>query len=359
LIIIKGHYGALGNRLWQFAYLIAFGIENKIIISYPGFYEYAKYFNLTRNNIFCSFPSISIPFKVPEYIRCKYFNSVPLVKRLLLRINRINKIYSHHWVKTGEYFDLDKESEFLKSNKIVTLEGWLTRCNKSFIKHSSSIKYLLTPVRKYREKSDRLHKKLRMKYELIIGVHIRKDLSDLYGGIDVGSNKAPSNISFAQKKLTKMGYDLGIEEINGIWGEKSKKAFQKYKDNTQNIFLGIGEKDHSLYTFEEYANLVKGLQKLFKNKKIAFLISSDTKVDLTHFNRLPIYLATGHFIEDNYNLSKCDYIIGPQSTFTYWSSFYGSVPLFPFSDSSNRFDLSDEKRINIELSNFKVCNHLF
>ena len=33
MVIIKGKFGALGNRLWQYAYLIAFGIENKIIIS--------------------------------------------------------------------------------------------------------------------------------------------------------------------------------------------------------------------------------------------------------------------------------------------------------------------------------------
>ena len=36
--------GSTGNRLWQFSYLIAFGIENKTFVAYPGFNEYAKYF---------------------------------------------------------------------------------------------------------------------------------------------------------------------------------------------------------------------------------------------------------------------------------------------------------------------------
>ena len=33
MVIIKEKYGQLGNRLWQFAYLIAFGLENNITIS--------------------------------------------------------------------------------------------------------------------------------------------------------------------------------------------------------------------------------------------------------------------------------------------------------------------------------------
>jgi hypothetical protein len=35
----------------------------------------------------------------------------------------------------------------------------------------------------------------------------------------------------------------------------------------------------------------------------------------------------GHVVQDMYALARCDYLLGPPSTFTIWSSFYGRVPL--------------------------------
>ena len=104
---------------------------------------------------------------------------------------------------------------------------------------------------------------------------------------------------------------------------------------------------------------MKNVNHFFNNQRLAFLISSDTKVDMNYFKNFPAYLSTGHLIEDNYSLSKCDYIIGASSTFTYWSSFFGSVPLFPFASKSFRLDLSNDKKISIKPSDFKVFNHLF
>ena len=113
------------------------------------------------------------------------------------------------------------------------------------------------------------------------------------------------------------------------------------------------------YSFKEYSNLMKALCKTFGKKKVAFLMSSDTEIDMKYFEQFPAFLASGHFIEDNYNLSRCDYIIGAVSTYTYWSSFFGSVPLFPFANESFRFDLSDYRNIRIKISDFRVFKHLF
>ncbi len=151
--------------------MIAFGIENKTFVAYPGFNEYAKYFKGTQNNIFCSFPAIKIPLIIPEKVRFILFKSVPLLKRLFLKLKFRKKIYSHIWVKPGEYFDMDNNlsKQKLLFSKVVTLEGWLTRCNKSFIKNEDYIRQIFTPDKKYFTGIKRKEKNI-----TLIGVHIRQ-----------------------------------------------------------------------------------------------------------------------------------------------------------------------------------------
>ena len=50
-------------------------------------------------------------------------------------------------------------------------------------------------------------------------------------------------------------------------------------------------------------------------------------------------------VEDMYSLSKCDYIIGPYSSFSAWASFYGEVPYCML-----------ERRKEISLSDFSVVD---
>lgn len=44
---------------------------------------------------------------------------------------------------------------------------------------------------------------------------------------------------------------------------------------------------------------------------------------------------------DQYLMSKCDYLIGPPSTFTAWASFMGKVPLLHLMDSEQKVRLDD------------------
>jgi len=38
-----------------------------------------------------------------------------------------------------------------------------------------------------------------------------------------------------------------------------------------------------------------------------------------------------------FSFAKCDYIVGPPSTFTSWASFYGDVPVYFYWRSSCRY----------------------
>jgi hypothetical protein len=41
---------------------------------------------------------------------------------------------------------------------------------------------------------------------------------------------------------------------------------------------------------------------------------------------------------DLHALARCDYIFGPQSTFTQWASFYGNKPLLLLKDADDRLE---------------------
>ena len=77
---------------------------------------------------------MELPIPIPEIFRSLIYKSVPLLKRSSIKLKINRQYYSHIWVKPGEYFDMDDKfsKQKLLSSKIVTLEGWLTRCNNSF-----------------------------------------------------------------------------------------------------------------------------------------------------------------------------------------------------------------------------------
>lgn len=58
-----------------------------------------------------------------------------------------------------------------------------------------------------------------------------------------------------------------------------------------------------------------------------FLVCSDAPLDMMGFSGLDICKAPGHIVEDCYSLARCDFILGPPSTYSLWASFYGQVPL--------------------------------
>ena len=287
MIILKEKYGQLGNRLWQFSHLLAFSKEYNLFISYPGFNDYADYFEGTKNNLFCSYPMIYVPFKIPKIVRKLIFNSVSLIKRILLKINKFNIIYKHIWVQPGHYYDLDEKEhiDVLTKYRIVTLEGWLIRGNNSFVKHNNFIRSYFKPINKYTKPVDDLISFIRGKHDIIIGVHIRRGDYELH-------------------------------------------------------------KPENYYSFSEYHELLNSLSKLFIKKNIAFIIGSDEKIPQSVFTENNLYYTDGFFINDLYAFSKCDYIIGVVSTFTLWASFFGNVPLCVINKIDQEININSFKICN-------------
>ncbi len=110
------------------------------------------------------------------------------------------------------------------------------------------------------------------------------------------------------------------------------------------------------YPTTSYVNWMKEIAAGYGQKKVGFLITSDEVQDEKLFEGLSWTFSSGaanlngHFMLSIMELSLCDIIIGPNSTFSAWASFYGNKPLYWISDqnfklspaySADFYDLKD------------------
>lgn len=126
--------------------------------------------------------------------------------------------------------------------------------------------------------------------------------------------------------------------------EKVSSLFLRYR--SQDYFIiGVHIRRGDYRTFfsgmfffeqEEYATIMRNLVSLYPEKKVAFFIASNEKIDIERFDGLTIIQGDSfkapHDLEA---LSMCDRIIGPVSTFSRWASLMGHVPLCYISRESN------------------------
>ena len=146
-------------------------------------------------------------------------------------------------------------------------------------------------------------------------------------------------------------YLTGIWQPNKIYQDNIKNYLQHYK-NGNDILIGIHirggdytkfEGGQWFYTSGQYYEKLRELStlKMFEGKKIAYVICTNEKnISFAAEGNFTIFNEKRHFVEDLYLLSKCDYIMGPPSTFSGWASFYGNVPLYMLKEISIK--ISDE-----------------
>jgi hypothetical protein len=83
------------------------------------------------------------------------------------------------------------------------------------------------------------------------------------------------------------------------------------------------------YDDEVYLQKLREAAALFPNRSLQIVLSSNEPVNLGLYRKAfpQTRLAIGLMAEDLLLLSKCDYLIGPPSTYSCWASYYGRVPL--------------------------------
>lgn len=150
------------------------------------------------------------------------------------------------------------------------------------------------------------------------------------------------------KKAGRSVYDLFLpnEEIT----EKVNSTFENAKKDSD-ILVGVhirkGDYKEWLegkfyYGDEVYESFISQIEKLLAPHKVTFFISTNEDFSETIKEKHRILrIEKGNMAHDLYGLSKCDYIIGPPSTFSKWAALVGNVPLNHIYNSEKPISLKD------------------
>lgn len=261
--------GQLANCLVHGSHLVAAALEHGHRVANPGLLGYAAYFPATRDDLLCRFPArrSRLPHG-PRARRALYRLvrlAVPTLRRLPLLGPRVRAVV---WRDLEAVYRLDGPEFAALAGRggLLLFEGWNFRSG-AVEAHAEAIRRYFTPLPEHLRRVEEVVGPLREGPGPLVGVHVRRgDYAGHLGG---------------------------------------------------RYFWEVGA----------YAALVRRLAGAFPGRRPAFLVCSNERLDPALFEGLPVTFGPGHLIEDLYAFARCDYLVGPPSTYTLWASFYGRVPL--------------------------------
>ena len=265
ILIVIDQYGRLGNRLFLFAQLMEFSEKTGREVWMPGFYDYRHYFVRFSKNYSLKFPnSFSISSPFFDADHFQFSQSLPKIIKLF-KLSKLFEVCSFYNVSDGDPFKKITNS----SKSCILFSGFIFHDFFLEIKKSRKqiVKYF-TPSIKFLENINKPLRKLRSNTDIVVGVLIRQtDYREWNGG--------------------------------------------KY-----------------FFSSEEYIKILSNFNTKNSDKKIGYFIATDEDQNINLFKNLNCCVRVGYPLENMYTLSKCDYLIGPPSSYIGWSAFYGNIPLF-------------------------------
>jgi hypothetical protein len=278
MIIACSVEGQLCNRLFHLSNFIAFALENRVKVWYPFFNDYVDYFPNLSN---FSSNSKLLSLQTNKLVRF-FFNRIwPFIAL------PISRLMGFQLIDARSNFSPDQPHFIYNASTTYTfVTGFLFRSQINLQKHGDRIRSLFKFDAATNLLAEKLINSLRNKdNSAIVGVHIRR----------------------------------------GDYKQWQNGAYY-FEDNT-------------------YASLMqKMLENLAsRNLLTTFVIVSNEpeKIGEKAFDGLSYSRSSNSEIVDLCLLTKCDYIIGPPSTFSSWASFYGQVPLFHLRSREDELSLAD------------------
>lgn len=81
-----------------------------------------------------------------------------------------------------------------------------------------------------------------------------------------------------------------------------------------------------------------------QGKGVCFILFSNEKLKIENYDiESQIVVSRNTAIGDHWLMSKCDYLIGPPSTFSRWAGYMGKVPLLFIEDKNQKVSINDFK----------------
>jgi hypothetical protein len=291
LIVISLRSGRLANRLMLFTQFIALSEEQGHRIINFAFHSYAHLFETTRRDIYCRYPVAR---------RRSWLDIVPGVAdalrktRICYQLVCYGSIWNEHLPIFGRMvvtlrekpgskvmpLDGPEIQAQIRDARIVFAHGWKFRVPTDWIqRHAEKIRAYFRPIEEFEHASREAVERLRRGADMVVGVHIRH-----------GDYRA--------------------------W--RGGKYF---------------------FPASRYAGWMQEFAAQFPERKVAFFVCSDEPRNADEFPGLLVGLGAGSAMGDLHALARCDYIFGPQSTYTQWASFYGNKPLLLLKDATDRLEL--------------------
>jgi hypothetical protein len=320
LIVISLRSGRLANRLTLFAHFIAMAEEQGHHLINFAFHSYAHLFETTRRDIYCRYPVAG---------RRSWLDVVPGVAAALRKTRICYQMvcYGSIW---NEYLPIF-------GRKVVTLRE----------KPGAKVLPLNGPEATLREKP-------RSNVIPLDGPEVQAQIRDAWIVFAHGwPYRVPTD--WLQRHAGKIrDYFRPIEEYD----RASRDAVNRLRRDAD-IVVGVHIRQGDYRTWHggkyffpvaRYAGWMRELAAQFPGRRTVFFVCSDEPRTVDEFPGLSVGLGAGPPVVDLYTLAGCDYIFGPQSTFTQWASFYGNKPLFLLNDANARLE-----RAKFRVSCLEVC----
>lgn len=115
------------------------------------------------------------------------------------------------------------------------------------------------------------------------------------------------------------------------------------------------------YSLDDYHHFMLCVQKLYKEQKVSFFISSNEDFSLDIFESCEcrrFEKEPSGAILDLYTLSICDRIIGPFSSYSRWASFIGEIPLCFLETKDQQFTEDSFSKI-VDFFHFENGNEIY
>jgi Glycosyl transferase family 11 len=297
-IIFTHGGGRFGNQMFSYAQLLAFAFERQDIeLVNIACWEYADLLETGCQDALCTNSLDIHRFKWFRYLRwfCEktFIKNGSLAKRFIIYLlyiyagntwskkyntqaitNTITDLILAQKVSDLDLAKIEDQDLVIKENNTF-LSGW-NICNWKLVeKHQKEIRHFLRIKSKYISISSSFILDKREKYDFIIGVMIRQG---------------------------------------------------DYKTWSDGCYC---------YDIEQYFRWFIELTETFKERgEIGFIIASDTQQSIQNFGgnmhfTTGIAGSKGHYLESLVQLSLCDIIVTPPSTFSLWAAFMGNTPVLP------------------------------
>jgi len=273
MVIVSNKSGQLANRMILFAHFIANAKEYGYQVANPSFHDYAHYFPSIRDDFFCCYPARVSQGRPNRALQGVFFKllkkGTSLCGLLRLKGRRLGVLDITASDRGSQDFDMNAEPYLgaVRRSQYLFAKGWLFRDSVNFNRHADTIREVFAPDPAHAGRVDELMERARPGCDLLVGVHVRQG------------------------------------------------DYQKWQ---QGKFF---------YTSEQYAGLMRRYRDTLAGRRVRFLVCSNAPQDPALFEGLDVVFGNDHPLEDLYSFARCDRLLGPPSTYTWWASFYGSVPL--------------------------------